>query len=77
VTAVEAKSAETPTSALTTGLDRFARRVRDAEEREGIACGRRIVVYAGAETQERSSATLLAWSDLDRFDWSAGHRAGH
>ncbi|HEY0781726.1 MAG TPA: hypothetical protein VGE98_04660 [Thermoanaerobaculia bacterium] len=29
---------------------------------------RRIVVYAGPESQERSAGTLLSWTDLDRLD---------
>ncbi|MBW2525769.1 MAG: hypothetical protein JRI23_16415 [Deltaproteobacteria bacterium] len=28
-----------------------------------------VLVYGGDTGQQRSNATVLSWSDMDRFDW--------
>lgn len=63
---VEAKSAQTPSSEHFAAFDRFAEALT-AKPAPHIAG--RVVVYGGAETQERSKGTILSWRDLDTWDW--------
>jgi len=66
--AVEIKSAATPASHFYDALDTFQALARDG----GLAPHPRIeplVVYGGAETQQRSKGTLLSWSEIDSFSW--------
>jgi uncharacterized protein len=63
---VEVKSGQTPSSEHFTALDRFATALT-TQPAPRIA--RRIVVYGGAESQERSRGQILSWRDLDTWDW--------
>ncbi|MFY9825630.1 MAG: ATP-binding protein [Thermoanaerobaculia bacterium] len=63
---VEVKSGQTPSSEHFTAFDRFAEALT-TQPAPRIAG--RIVVYGGAETQERSKGTILSWRDLDSWDW--------
>lgn len=63
---VEVKSGQTPSGKHFTAFERFA---------EGLAgqpaprIAGRVVVYGGAESQERSQGDLLSWRDLDSYEW--------
>lgn len=63
---VEVKSGQTPSSEHFTAFDRFADALtaKPAPHISG-----RIVVYGGAESQERSRGRILSWRDLDTWDW--------
>jgi len=63
--ACEVKAAQTPPSQAFSTFDRLAAALGG---KTAPTIARRIVVYAGPESQERSAGTLLSWSDLDRFD---------
>jgi predicted AAA+ superfamily ATPase len=63
---VEVKSGQTPSSEHFSALERFADAL--TAKPAPIITGR-IVVYGGAETQERSRGTILSWRDLDTWDW--------
>ncbi|MCY4486186.1 MAG: ATP-binding protein [Deltaproteobacteria bacterium] len=63
VTLVEAKSAETPSSALFGGT----RRVRSHLAGLGRPCSV-LVAYGGNQTQERSDGSLVPWERLYEFD---------
>jgi uncharacterized protein len=69
LTLVEIKSARTPSGQLFNAFDRFAASLERQEAAPRIA--NRIVVYAGDESQKRSRGELLAWRDLDAFEWTA------
>jgi len=43
--------------------------LRQASERWKTIPVEKLVVYSGAETQRRSTATFLSWSDIDRHRW--------
>lgn len=60
---VEAKAGQTVASDMAGS----ARRVRDALEL--ASSSEPMVVYGGAESQRRSGARLLAWTDLERVQW--------
>jgi len=66
---VEIKSAQTPSSQPFSAFERFATALT-GQEAPRIA--RRIVVYGGEESQERSRGEILSWRDLDGQDWEAG-----
>lgn len=66
LTAVEIKAARTPSGSYFGGLERLSSTLADSP---GSQVGRRVVVYGGSTTQERSSGTLLGWRDLADYDW--------
>ena len=63
---VEIKSGQTPSGEHFSALERFAEALttQPAPNITG-----RIVVYGGAESQERSRGRILSWRDLDTWDW--------
>jgi predicted AAA+ superfamily ATPase len=73
ITAIEVKSGETVTSESLRPLDRLEEAVRAATP---PSSGRvdRTMVYGGRERQERSTARIVPWSDLDREDWTGPPR---
>lgn len=67
LTLVEIKSARTPSGQFFNAFDRLA---ASLEGQEAPRIANRIVVYAGDESQKRSRGELLAWRDLDAFEWA-------
>lgn len=64
---VEIKAAQTPSSQYFAAFERFA----DALAKEQAPRIRdRVVVYGGAESQERSQGRLLSWSELNAYGWA-------
>ena len=68
LTLVEIKSARTPSGQYFNAFDRLAASLEGQEATPRIA--NRLVVYAGDESQKRSRGELLAWRDLDAFEWA-------
>ena len=68
LTLVEIKSARTPSGQYFNAFDRLAASFEGQEGAPRIA--NRIVVYAGDESQKRSRGELLAWRELDAFEWA-------
>ena len=66
--AVEIKSGATPLADFATGLERFEALCQTSERWKGTPV-EKLVVYGGSETQRRSAATFLSWSDIDRHQW--------
>lgn len=66
--AVETKSAQTVVADLFAGLAAFASLVKSGRRAPAL---RQVLVYGGAIRQQRSSATVLPWSSIDRYDWTA------
>jgi len=67
-TAVEIKSAATPAAHFFDAVDTFRVLTRSS----GLPPPPQIepvVVYGGAETQQRSQGTMLSWSDIDTYPW--------
>ena len=71
--AVEAKSGSTIAADFLEALRRFARTVA-ASPLEGRTL-RSVLVYGGAERQERSDGLVLPWREVSAFDW-AGEEVG-
>jgi predicted AAA+ superfamily ATPase len=67
LTLVEIKAARTPSGQFFNAFDRLA---ASLEGQEAPRIANRIVVYAGDESQQRSRGELLAWRDLDAFEWT-------
>lgn len=67
LTAVEAKSAQTVSDDFFRGLAAFAALVENERHRPPP---RGVLVYGGADRQERSRATVLPWSSIHRYDWT-------
>lgn len=61
--AIEIKAGATPSSAYFSGLGRLEERLREGPEGRW-RLGRRMVVYAGDESQLRSAGELVSWRDL-------------
>jgi len=66
--AVETKSAQTVVADLFAGLAAFASLVKSGRRAPAL---RQVLVYGGAIRQQRSGATVLPWSSIDRYDWTA------
>ena len=66
LTAVETKSAQTVHEDFFAGLAAFAELVNAGRRPPSL---RRVLVYGGAARQQRSRATVLPWSAIDRYDW--------
>jgi predicted AAA+ superfamily ATPase len=64
---VEVKSAQTPSGRY---FDTFERLTAALGGQEAPHIARQVVVYGGDESQTRSRGELLAWRDLDVFDWT-------
>jgi predicted AAA+ superfamily ATPase len=64
--AVETKSGQTIASDFFAGLHAFASLVAPARPQRSV---RSFVVYAGGESQRRTAATVVPWSELDRCRW--------
>ncbi|HEY9420131.1 MAG TPA: ATP-binding protein [Thermoanaerobaculia bacterium] len=62
---VEIKAAQTPSSQYFSAFQRFS----EALAGQPARVSGRVVVYGGDESQERSQGRLLAWRDLDTWDW--------
>ena len=58
LTLIEAKSSQTPSGSLLSGIRRVRRHLEGSRTIEGM------VVYGGAEVQSRSEATLVPWNRL-------------
>jgi predicted AAA+ superfamily ATPase len=69
--AVETKSGQTVAGDFFGSLEAFSRLHGTGRAGRPI---RQVVVYGGNEKQQRSSALVLPWSMVDRFDW-AGKRS--
>jgi predicted AAA+ superfamily ATPase len=67
LTLVEIKSTQTPSGQHFSILDRFAEILAG---REAPRIARRVVVYGGEESQERSRGEILSWRDVDGYDWA-------
>jgi predicted AAA+ superfamily ATPase len=65
---VEVKSGQTPSGKHFTAFERFAESLA-GQPAPRIA--ERVVVYGGAESQERSQGKILSWRDLDSFEWGS------
>lgn len=63
---VEVKSSATASGHFFAALDTFGERYESADS-HGVVD--RVVVYGGAESQKRSTGTLLSWKDIDSIDW--------
>ena len=66
--AVEIKSGATPLADFAAGLERFEA-LRQTSAQWKSTPIEKLVVYGGSETQRRSAATFLSWSDIDRHQW--------
>jgi hypothetical protein len=69
--AVEIKSGATPLADFAVGLARFEA-LCQTSERWKTTPVEKLVVYSGAETQRRSTATFLSWSEIDHHQWLNG-----
>ncbi|MCK6556934.1 ATP-binding protein [Candidatus Binatia bacterium] len=65
--AVEIKSSATAAAHFYDALDAFGALARQALRQPMPITP--LVVYGGAETQQRSRGTLLSWADIDSFAW--------
>jgi len=63
---VEVKAGQTPSGKHFAAFERFAESL--ARQPAARIAGR-VVVYGGAESQERSQGDLLSWRDLDSYEW--------
>jgi len=61
---VEAKSAQTASASLFDGANRVRRLLEDSVRRCEV-----VIAYGGDESQRRSSAKLLAWTQLHEERW--------
>jgi hypothetical protein len=68
VVLVEIKSAQTPSGRY---FDAFERLTSALGGRETPRIASQVVLYAGDESQTRGRGKLLAWRDIDGFDWTA------
>ena len=66
LTLVEMKSGKTASGSFFSAFEELAATL---EDRQTPRIARRVVVYGGDETQERSRGTLLSWREMDRFGW--------
>jgi hypothetical protein len=66
--AVEIKSGQTVADDFFAALDTFT-------ELLGARRATPVLVYGGDKSQTRTKSQVLAWSDLARFDWTAGTAA--
>jgi predicted AAA+ superfamily ATPase len=66
--AVEAKSAQTVVDDMFAGLAGFADLLKRNRRAPAV---RQVVVYGGTTRQQRTSAVVLPWSAIDRYDWTA------
>jgi predicted AAA+ superfamily ATPase len=66
LTAVETKSGQTVNEDFFAALAAFAELVTSGRRPPAL---RRVLVYGGVTRQQRSSATVLPWSAIDRYDW--------
>jgi len=66
--AVEIKSGATPLADFAAGLERFEV-LRRASAQWKATPIEKLVVYGGSETQHRTAATFLSWSDVDHHHW--------
>jgi predicted AAA+ superfamily ATPase len=66
LTAVETKSAQTVHQDFFAALAAFAELVEGERRPPSL---RRVLVYGGVTRQQRSAATVLPWSAIDRYDW--------
>ena len=67
--AVEAKSGRTVAGDFFRSLDAFAGLASAAPRARAV---KRIVVHGGDTGQRRTTARVLSWSEIDRYDWLAG-----
>jgi hypothetical protein len=67
LTAVKVKSGQTVADDLFAGLSAFADLVGSGRRALSL---RRVLVYGGAARQQRSSGTVLPWSQVHRYDWT-------
>ncbi len=65
---VEVKSAQTPSGKQFAAIGRLTATLAGADARP---IADRMVVYGGAESQDRSHGRLLSWRDLDTVDWTS------
>ncbi len=63
---VEAKSGQTPSGQHFAAFERFAETLAN---QPALRIAERVVVYGGAESQERSQGKILSWRELDTWDW--------
>lgn len=68
--AVEIKSAATPSAHFFNALETFTTLVSSSSVREPHV--ESVVVYGGIETQRRTAGTLLSWKDIDEYRWKNG-----
>ena len=61
---VETTASATATRSLFTGAERVRGHRADVSERTDV-----VVVYGGAQTQRRSDATLVPWTEVDQHQW--------
>ena len=66
LTAVETKSGQTINEDFFATLAAFAELVKGGRRPPSL---RRVLVYGGVTRQQRSSATVLPWSAIDRYHW--------
>ncbi len=66
--AVETKSARTVARDFFAGLEAFASRVGSGRRGGPL---RQVLVYGGDDRQQRTGVTVLPWSMMDRYDWTA------
>jgi predicted AAA+ superfamily ATPase len=65
---VEIKSGRTPSGEYFAALERVAGMVAGAADKG--ASIRKLVIYGGQQSQQRSQGQLLSWSEIDTFPWS-------
>ena len=70
LTLVEAKAAETASSALFDGARRVGARIAEPARPCDV-----VLVYGGREAQRRSDSTLVPWTRLHEHDWTEPHLA--
>lgn len=67
LTIIEIKSGQTPSSGYFSALESFHKVL--STSKEPAEPTRKVVVYGGMESQDRSRGTLLSWSDLPSRDF--------
>jgi hypothetical protein len=68
LTAVETKSAQTVVDDFFAGLSAFAGLLRRGRRAPSL---RQVIVFGGATGQQRGGVSVLPWSAIDRYDWTA------
>jgi hypothetical protein len=66
--AVEMKSGQTPLTDSFAAVERFAGEITTGRK-TGIPAMKKVVLYGGEHSQQRSQGRFLSWTDVASFPW--------